>query len=59
MICQKTSNITSSKALTILVFYAHDGAYLVGFPKRQTVEALVDSIEDVYEQKTKRKNSMT
>lgn len=23
------------------VFYANDGAYLIGFPKKQTVEAII------------------
>ncbi len=36
------------------VFYANDGAYLVGFPKKQTVEAIIENIEDFYDQKVKR-----
>ena len=38
---QKASNISSSIILFYSVFYANDGAYLIGFPKKQTVEALI------------------
>jgi hypothetical protein len=44
----KPPNSTNSKLKLNLVLYTHDGAYAIGFPTLETVEAIVDSTEEFY-----------
>lgn len=50
----KPPNSTNSNLRFKIVLYTHDGVYAIGFPSLDTVESIVDSTEEFYEQKIKR-----
>lgn len=55
----RTPNISHSNTPCHLVIYAHDAAYLIGFPELTTVEQVSENTEEFYEQKIKRIQGLT